>query len=343
LSRLPIPATYVPYHELTGSPHIVVDGKHQEGTCLTLSHWPWNDTPSSLRRDTSTHSVYAYLEDATRHQAVTAVSNSHYDEDGLLSMFALVNPALAMAHRDLCIATSYATDFWRCTDESAAKLAFVLGAWSAKETSPLGPAVFELPLRERIIAQYQGMLEALPRILADPFHDKPQWHEEYGFWLRSRERVASGEVRIDTYSELDLAVVNAPAGLPLVAIRRYLESWNLPVHPFAIFEHTNCSRILWVQDGHISFQYRYESWVQISSFRPQPRVDLGPLAERLTQLEPGSTRWCFEGVQEVAARLFTEASAPTGLAPKRVLEELSAVLREAPPAWDPYGEPPEYP
>jgi hypothetical protein len=320
----------------------VVDGKHQEGTCLTLSHWPWNDTPARLRRDTSTHSAFAYLEDVTSHQDVAAVSNSHYDEDGLLSMFALVNPELAMAHRDLCVATSYATDFWRCTDESAAKLAFVLGAWSASETSPLGMALFELPLRERIIAQYRGMLEALPGILADPFHAEDQWREEYDFWLRSREWVAAGTVQIDTHADIDLAVINVPSGLPLVSIRRYLQSWDLPVHPFAIFEHTNSSRILWLQGNRVSFQYRYESWVQISSFRPQPRVDLGPLAERLNSLEPGSACWSFEGVNEVAARLVTESAVPTALAPEQVLEELIAFLRTAQPAWDPYGEPPEY-
>jgi hypothetical protein len=343
LSLLPIPAHYVPYHELAGRPHIVVDGKHQQGTSLTLSHWPWNNTPARLRRDTSTHSVYAYLADPVSHQQVSAVSNSHYDEDGLLSMFALVNPELAMKHRELCIATSYATDFWRCVDESAAKLAFVLGAWSAKETSPLGAAVFELPLRERIIAQYQGMLEALPQILANPFHDEAQWLEEYEFWMRSRERVAAGEVVIDSYPELDLTVVNVPADLPLIPIRRYLGVWELPVHPFAIFAHTNSSRILWSQADRVSFQYRYESWVQISSFRPQPRVDLGSLAEQLTELEPGATQWCFEGVHEVAARLFTDPAASTGLAPQRILTELSDFLRRAPPAWDPYGEPPEYP
>jgi hypothetical protein len=206
----------------------------------------------------------------------------------------------------------------------------------------LGAEIFELPLRERIIAQYQGMLDALPGILADPFHDEARWRDEYEFWVRSRAWVAAGDVVITNYPELDLAVVNVPANLPRIAIRRYLTMWELPVHPFAVFEHTNSSRILWLQADRVEFQYRYESWVQISSFRPQPRVDLGPLASQLTQSEPGDTQWCFDGVHEVAARLYTKSEVPTELAPKRILAELSNFLRHAPPAWDPYGEPPEY-
>jgi hypothetical protein len=40
---------YRAYGELAGIPHIVVDGSGQDGTVLTLSHWPGMPTPDSLR------------------------------------------------------------------------------------------------------------------------------------------------------------------------------------------------------------------------------------------------------------------------------------------------------
>ncbi len=340
MPQLPVPAAYFPYHEIGDRPHIVVDGKDQDSSVLTLSHWPWNRTPEHLRRDTSTHIAYAYLNDPNSFVDVPIVSNSHYDEDGLLSMFALVNPEIAMEHADLCIATSYATDFWRCTDAAAAKLAFVLGAWSDAEKSPLGADVFELPLRQRVIAQYSHMLEALPQILSDPFSDESMWAEEYEFWQLSRLSVAEGKVELEEFPELDLAIVHVPAEMERKTICRYLTRWSLPVHPFALFEKTNCSRILWIHGGRMEFQYRYESWVQVTSFRPLPRLDLTPLADRLNGLEISPGKWAFEGVYEVAARLRFDSTEASSIAADTVVAELKLALQTQPSAWNPYGEPP---
>ena len=108
---LPVPVKYHPYGLLGDQPNIIVDGKAQRATVLTLSHWPWNDTPAPLLRDTSTAIVFAYLDAPEWHVPIGLVSNSHFDEDGLLSMYALVNPADALPRRDLMIATSRAGDF----------------------------------------------------------------------------------------------------------------------------------------------------------------------------------------------------------------------------------------
>ena len=41
---------FIPYHQLAKTPNIVVDGEAQQGTLLTLSHWPKSGTPWPLRR-----------------------------------------------------------------------------------------------------------------------------------------------------------------------------------------------------------------------------------------------------------------------------------------------------
>ncbi len=56
---LPAPARYIPYSDIGDQPHIIVDGAPLDSTVLTLSHWPNNQTPDSLQRDTSTATVFA--------------------------------------------------------------------------------------------------------------------------------------------------------------------------------------------------------------------------------------------------------------------------------------------
>jgi len=337
---LPVPAVYEPYHEIVERPHIVVDGKNQDATVLTLSHWPWNNTPAPLRRDTSTHIAFAYLAREQFHVDAGLVSNSHYDEDGLLSMFAITDPEIAWRHRDWLIKTSYASDFWRCTDPDAAKLSFVLAAWTDRETSPLPDEIYELPLRQLIIEQYRLMLAALSGILKDPYKDEHLWKTEFDFWQRSVQQVADGEVELEELPEQDLLIVRVPESYKRETIRRYLTRWDLPVHPFAVYARSNCSRVLWVQGRSYEMHYRYESWVRNESFRPQPRVDMQPFADELNACDNTTDTWVFDGVHEVAAMLHLEEKGESGLRAQDFISRLTGFLDSAPSAWDPRGEPP---
>ena len=62
----------------------------------------------------------------------------------------------------------------------------------------------------------------------------------------------------------------------------------------------------------------YESWVQFASSRIAPRVDLAPLADRITP------------------RLFRDAPGATQPVDD-VVERMIESLRTGPAAWDPYG------
>ena len=57
---------------------------------------------------------------------------------------------------------------------------------------------------------------------------------------------------------------------------------------------------------------RYETWVQYVSKRPMPRVDLEPLAVKLTGLESDGAIWKFDGVQKITPVLkLTNATKST--------------------------------
>ena len=336
---LPAAAMYCPYSQLGDRPNIIVDGKAQRATVLTLSHWPWNSTPPALARDTSTDIVFAYLDSPQYHVETRLVSNSHYDEDGLLSMYALVHPQYAMLHRQLMIATSRAGDFAICTDSDAAKLSFILAAYADPESSPLDQSIFKGTAAQQIHGLYSAMLDELPVLLENISAYSHLWQAELDHWQESEAAIADGRVVIDEIPALDLAIVHIPAEMPVKTVRRYLRKWQRSVHPFAVYNVTACSRIVWLKGQSMEMQYRYESWVQMASRRPLLRRDLTALAGELGQLETAGGEWLFEGVDEVAPRLRLAGSCRSSLAAEDFIKYLCAALRNNAPAWDPYSEP----
>src|SRR3954467_11194441 len=92
----------LPYQELSpSSPNIIVDGAAGPGTLLTLSHWPKSGTPAALKRDTSAEIAFAYVDAPSLHVPAEIVSNNHFDEDGLIGIYALVDTANALKNRAL--------------------------------------------------------------------------------------------------------------------------------------------------------------------------------------------------------------------------------------------------
>lgn len=334
---LPAGARFVPYGAARRLPNIVVDGAPLPTTVLTLSHWPNNQSPAAVRRDTSTATVFAWLDAPELHQSVPWVTNNHFDEDGLFSMYAVTEPAPALADRELLVAGSFAGDFGVVTDRDAARLCFAIEALTDPEVSPLPADVFAEP--DRVAALYTAMLDSLPALLRD-FHDG--WPRFGDLWAlqdehlaASRALLADGVVTLVEQPALDLAVVRIPAYLRRRTVRRYLADEAAAVHPFAINSATQRSRILRVQGAHYEFEYRYESWVQLASRRVPLRVRLDGLAARLNELDGGSG-WVAEDPAGTAPRLHRPDGTPSAIPLDTFLLELEGALTSAPVAWDPY-------
>lgn len=335
--RLPAGARYVPYAAARKVPNVVVDGAPLPSTLFTLSHWPNNQSPSPVRRDTSTATVFAYLEATGLHQSVPWVTNNHFDEDGLFGMYALIEPERALVDRDLLIAGSFAGDFGVVTDPDGVRLCFAVETLTDPDVSPLPADVFADP--DRVAALYTAMLDALPALIRDCHDGWPRfgdlWAPQDEHLAASRALLADGVVTLVEYPELDLAVVRIPPYLRRRTVRRYLVDEAAAVHPFAINSVTERSRILRVQGAHYEFEYRYESWVQLASRRVPLRVRLDALAVRLNQLD-GSPGWVAEDPAGTVPRLHRPDGSPTGIPLDTFLLELEAALTSAPVAWDPY-------
>jgi hypothetical protein len=327
---------FVPYELLDSLPNIIVDGAPTSGTVLTLSHWPKSGTPAELRRDTSTEIVYAYLDSPGHRVQAEAVSNNHFDEDGLIGIFALSDLSAAEKYRDLLIDVANAGDFGVYKKRDAARIAFTISAFANAETSPLPKEFFGLPRAQLDTHLYEHLIEMLPRLINNLNDYKSNWELEDAKLSASEDLIERGEITIEERPELDLALVNVPAGLPAVSVHRFTRVRLATCHPFAIHNKTKCSRLFIVQGKQIEFQYRYESWVQFASRKPLLRVDLKGLAGELSAGEESEGRWVFDGVDRINPRLHIDGSTGTALIPEFILKRLEQHLSTGAPAWNPY-------
>ena len=340
-SVLPNPVHYVPYNEIGDQPNIIADGAPLSSSILTLSHWPVNKTPDVLKRDTSTATVFAYLDRPELHESVEIVSNNHFDEDGLFSVFALVQPAMALKHRELLMAAALAGDFGIVTDRKAARLVFIIEAFADRTVSPLPRSVFSGCERQQVSDLYSHMLDRLPEILEDVNAYRAFWEDQDAHLAESESLIDNGTVQIDQYPELDLAVVHIPGDIPVRTIHRYLQSEHAAIHPFAIHSVTDCNRVIRIHGGAFDFHYRYESWLQFVSRRPLLRVDLTGLTDQLNTLETAPGEWRSDKITDINPRLYLEGTDRSSIPSERLVDIVRDYLASAPVAWDPYNWDPD--
>jgi hypothetical protein len=324
---------YVPYSLLGGVPNIIVDGAAQEDTVLTLSHWPGSGSPTKFRADTSTEIVLNYLaEPGAKEQYAPnaqAVSNNHFDEDGLCAVWVMLNPKLALSRRDLVVDVATAGDFSTYRRPQAAKVVFTIRSYADPKLSPVAEKLGDDDGSGS--DRYAALLPLLEDFLDETDRYGPYWGDEWSAMLKSKTAMVMGEVELREVPHVDLAVAEAPEEL----------------HPMVLYNSTERLRVLTaLPGGYYCLRYRYESWVQFASRPVMPRVDLGPLLPRLQELE--STRdqvqWTSDlhSFSHPALRPLGPDSqpAPSSLSLEQLLDELIAYYERVQdnPAlqWDPY-------
>jgi hypothetical protein len=329
------PFRYQPYHLLDGRPNVIVDGSPCDGTVLSLSHWPRLPAPPGLARDTSAEIAFAYLDaGAAQHGTAALVSNNHFDQDGLVSVFVLVQPAEAARRRSLLVDVATAGDFGRYRDRAAARISMTLAAYADPERSPL-----QLPddYPERCGLLYDELLRELPRLCDDIGSEHKLWADEDDALTRSELAIRAGAVHIEEDAALELAVVDLPTGFDELGGHRFGSGWSPYIQPMAVYNATPCNAVLYRRGSTYRFVYRYESWVQFASAPVRRRRDLTALARALTEAERGDATWSFSGVSDIEPTLTHDR--PSSLAPDDVRARIRAAIEQLPGAWDPVGYP----
>lgn len=334
---------YVPYHELAGRPNVVVDGSATEGTVLTLSHWPNSPCPPELAADLSAEIAFGYLDTFDLHAGAGAVSNNHFDQDGLVSIFALTDPPRALERRRVLVDVARAGDFARYESRDAARVSMVLSRYADPDRSPLGgwDRSGAYP-GNRSYLEWTGLLygELLGRLAElcdDVASYEEMWSHEDSSLRRSEELISAGRVDFEDVPGLDLVVLHVPEDAPSEGGHLFAGSWRRGLHPMAIHNAVDRFTILVVRGHRYDLYYRYESWVMYQTRRPRPRVDLGPLAEELNGIESLGT-WKADAPGALTPALGTIGGAESSIAPEELVERVKTHLATAPQAWDPYPD-----
>jgi hypothetical protein len=308
------PLRYVPYGELGDLPNVVVDGSAAPSTRLVLSHWPGSATPAEVRDDLSAQIAFHALDRPALLEGLEVVSNNHFDQDGLVSVFALVEPDAALERRKQLIDVARAGDFGWFEERDSARIAIA-------------------------IAHIDDYPDALPRfaeMLDHPDRFRSIWEAEDAHLDASLRAVDDGTIPIDEFPELDLAVVTVPESWTERAAHRFTMDWTAAVHPFAINNATDRFRILLVHGRRYRLECRYETWVQFVSRPVLPRPDLRGLAVALNEHEAVPT-WTADSPGALTPMLRRSDDTDSSIAPEQLVADVKAWLAAAPPAWDPFN------
>jgi hypothetical protein len=258
---------------------------------------------------------------------VKAVSNNHFDEDGLCAVWAMLNPKLLDRHGKLLVDVATAGDFNIYRRPQAAKVVFTIGSYTDPELSPVAS---QLEGDDGTgSSRYQALLPLLEDLLENTDSYGPYWDDEWSVMLRSKTAMVMGEIELHEIPHVDLAVAQAPE----------------PLHRMVLYNSTERLRVLTaLPGGRYCLRYRYETWVQFASRPVMPRVDLTTLLPRLQELEREEVTWAFDG-----NALTTPALQPVGpdghpagssLGLDALLDQLVAFYEEEQEKtalqWDPY-------
>lgn len=324
---------YAPYHLLDGRPNLVVDGSPTGGTALTVTHWPGFPPPDEIADDLSAQMAFRLIERRELIPGeVEAVTNNHFDQDGLVSIFAVSDPGAAIERRSFLEGVAAAGDFGTYELRDAARVSMVISAYAAGAVDG-----FELPddEHERTAVLYTELLARLPELCDHTDRYRSVWEQEDADLDASEAFVAAGGVSVIEFPAVDLAFVHVGEGAPSNGGHRFGGDWWSGLHPMAMHALTDRLVIASLAGRRFEVELRYESWVQLQSRSFRRRRDLVSLANRLQDEERGDARWTATSVGSLIPRL--SSGGETSIRIDRILDLLVAHLSTAPPAWDPFA------
>lgn len=181
---------FVPFGESTSAETLSVDGVI-DGAGTHASHWAGNRTPPEMKADTATEIALNFARRGL--PPGTRLANNHFDADGALAVFALLEPEIAARHAELIIAAAEAGDFdeWP-RDERGLRLAFAIRALADRAGGE--PEAYAL------------VLPALPDLLGDLDAHRDLWEHEWDALIDADGRASRGALHTDQHGGVALLI-----------------------------------------------------------------------------------------------------------------------------------------
>ena len=286
---------FVPFQQLRQQPTIVVDSTGL-GAVLTLAHWRGAATPEPLRDDTSAGSVLRALRvpDMPGLEAA-AVTANHFDVDGFVGVWALLNPELALHHETLLRLVATLGDFreidWQ---HPLANHALQLVAWLNAEEKVRFYEPFGAPARRRredeaSAAKFAWFLPRFAEVLENPKVGRAAWEPEFERVKQAVAVLQSAATSVRRYPAIGLTVVRTPEPLPYYALFSPSPGTDIVLSLYA--------------GQRYELEYKYTTWIDLESRPTLPRLPLDALAARLNAREQMPRRWTHDGITDTGPLL----------------------------------------
>jgi hypothetical protein len=319
---------------IAGVPKISVDGTVDNA--IHFSHWKGNETPASVKADTSTETVLNVVaapnpKELTR--SIDLVTNNHFDTDGLLSVWTMLTGERALGLRDRLIAAAEAGDFCEFSSEDGVRASIVIqGSDSPTDNSgsPLAQQIAGEPIKDEA-QTYLLVLPHVERVITHPNQFEQLWHDSWKKIETALDSFAKGASRVEEVNDAKLSVVTLAPEIfgP--------EGFDPRQHtaPFtAISHHVRGQLFLIATPLNNGWAYRidypYYSWAETVVRPPIVRRDLSDLMKQLNDLEKNSSaRWRLDSSElSSAAKVSGQHGrlAASSINPDVISAHLSAAL-----------------
>jgi hypothetical protein len=203
---------------LDSVPKLSVDGTVDNS--IHFSHWEGNHTPAEVKADTSTEIALNLAASPNRAQltnGIELVTNNHFDTDGVLSVWTVLNGERALPYRDLLIAAAEAGDFSEYSSDDGVRISIAIqGSDQASpnndDGSPLARLIAGVEVDDDARA-YELVLPRVEHLLTNIDDYESLWREGWNSVAAAIESFEQGKSRVTEYSDGKISLIILAPGL----------------------------------------------------------------------------------------------------------------------------------
>jgi len=191
-------------------PKLSVDGTVDNA--IHFSHWKGNETPASVKADTSTETVLNVVAAPNRAEltrSIELVTNNHFDTDGLLSVWAMLTGERALPLREKLIAAAEAGDFSELSTLDGVRASIVIQGTDSPIDKSGSPLVAQLAGRP-VLDEAESYVLALPHVedvIANTDKYEQLWRGQWKQIETALDSFAKGGSTVEEFTDVDLSLV----------------------------------------------------------------------------------------------------------------------------------------
>ena len=324
---------------LANTPKLSVDGTVDNS--LHFSHWEGNSTPNEVKADTSTEialNLVASPNRAALTQGIELVTNNHFDTDGVLSVWTVLNGERALAFRDLLISAAEAGDFSEYSSDDGVRVSLAIqGSDQAIPENDDGSPLARMLAGEEVnddARAYELVLPRVEHLLANINEYEPLWRSGWQSVTAAIDSFERGQSQVTEYPEEKISLVTLAPEL-FDGARFSPTKHSAPFTAISRFAKGELFLIATAADSGWFYRldYPYYSWAE-TVVRPQiQHRDLSTALEVLNQRESNQhSRWQTDNREMTSAVKCLDqdkALSASQIPPTEVVEVLRHAVQPA--------------